>query len=117
MGIKVIHLYTGSDGESHFEDIEMPFSISRRMGRQTETIKATGIHFIELDSDTVYDWHNASRRQFLIAIEGENEIETSDGTRRTLKPGDIFWAEDTTGKGHVTRSNNQPQKVIAVTLD
>ena len=104
MGIKVVHLYSGSDGESHIEEIEMPLTISRGLSkdisRQSETIKATGIHFIELDGDREYDFHNTSHRQILITIEGENEIETSDGTKHTLKPGSIFWVEDTVGKGH-----------------
>ena len=121
MGIKVVRLYSGSDGESHIEEIEMPLTISQGLSkdisRQSETIKATGIHFIELDGDREYDFHNTSHRQILITIEGENEIETSDGTKHTLKPGSIFLVEDTEGKGHITRWKKPPHKVIAVTLE
>ena len=51
-------------------------------------------------------------------IEGEGEIEIGDGTKRRFKAGDILLAEDTTGRGHITRVlNNQPRKVMFVTLD
>ena len=120
MEIKVLHVYTGDDGESHFEDIYIPLDTKRGKFRESKSIQVTGMHFVELDNNDnglVVDWHNASRRQILISLEGENEQEISDGTKRTLKPGDIFWAEDTTGKGHITRWSKGHHTVLAVTID
>jgi uncharacterized cupin superfamily protein len=58
------------------------------------------------------------RRQFVINLEGSVEIITGDGSSRILGPGDILLAEDTTGRGHISRAvNNQPRKSIFVTLD
>jgi len=36
-------------------------------------------------------------------LTGEVEFETSDGDIRRLPPGSVVLAEDTTGKGHITR--------------
>ena len=114
---KVTRLYTGPDGESHFEDIGLPLEELPRDRRQTEFVKATGVSFGEMPGDFSLDWHNAPRRQFVITVEGEGEIEIGDGTKRRFRPGDVLLAEDTTGRGHITRvMNNQPRKLVVVTL-
>ena len=51
----------------------------------------------------VAGWHNASRRQYVIVLSGEMEIEIGDGTVRRLGPGEMVLGEDLTGQGHITR--------------
>lgn len=117
MGRKITRLYTGPDGESHFEDIEVPLDDRRSIIRQSEPFRATEIIFRETDGNYNYDWHNAPCRQFMIQLEGELEIEIGDGTKRRFGPGDILLAEDITGQGHIARAvNNQPRKAIVVPL-
>ena len=116
--MKVTHLYTGPDGESHFEDIEMSLEDKGGYVLQSETMKATGIYFREMPGDHRRDRHNVSRRQFVITLDGEGEIEIGDGTKRRFRSGDILWAEDTTGRGHISSVvNNEPWNMIVVTLD
>ena len=116
--MKVTRFYTGSDGESHFEDIDVPIENTVGADRRSELMKATGIVFRETGGEYNLDWHNAPRRQFIIVLEGEVEIVVSDGTERQFGPGDILLAEDTTGRGHISRAvNNKPRKSIFVTLD
>lgn len=43
------------------------------------------------------------KRQYGITLSGHVEIETGDGTIRRFGPGDVMLAEDTTGRGHLTR--------------
>ena len=117
MGNKVTRLYTGLDGESHFEDIEVPLDDRSGSIRQSEPLAATEIVFRETDGNYNYDWHNAPRRQFIIQLEGEVEIEIGDGTKRRFGPGDIMLAEDIKGRGHIARAvKNQPRKAIVVPL-
>ncbi len=116
---KVTRLYTGTDGESHFEDMKMPL-IEQKDGWSwhSESIKATSIIFVESARDFYKDWHNAPRRQFIITLDGRGEIEVGDGTKRQFGPGDILLVEDTTGRGHITRGmSNQPRKTVFVPLD
>ena len=111
-------LYAGTDGESHFEDIKVPLNIKRGVSQQSELMKATGIIFRESTSSKEMDWHNAPRRQFIINLEGEREVEIGDGTRRIFRPGDILLAEDTTGRGHITRLvKGKSHKSVFVTID
>ena len=116
--MKVTRMYTGPDGESHFEDIDIPLGDSEAADRRSELIKTTGIIFRETSGEYDLDWHNAPQRQFVINLEGAVEIVVGDGTKRQLGTGDILLAEDTTGRGHISRAvNNQPRKSIFVTLD
>ncbi len=115
--MKVTRIYTGSDGQSHFEDVDIPLAKTDEDFR-SEVLKATGIIFRETGGDYDLDWHNVPQRQYVINLEGSVEITVGDGTRRRLDAGDILLAEDTTGQGHISRAvDNQPRKMIFVTLD
>ncbi len=125
---KVTRLYTGPDGKSHFEELEITLDDNVAVGRrlkekgvffqQSELVKATGVNFREATGIYNLDWHNAPHRQFIITLEGEWEIEIGDGTRRRFCPGDILLVEDTTGQGHISRQvDNRPRKVVNVILD
>ena len=116
--MKVTRLYTGLDGESHFEDVDIPFEDTGGVDRRSELMKATGILFRETGGEYNLDWHNAPRRQFIIMLKGQVDIVIGDGTKRQFGPGDILLAEDTTGRGHISRAvNNKPRTSIFVTLD
>jgi quercetin dioxygenase-like cupin family protein len=72
----------------------------------------------ETDPSYDYHWHPAPQRQYIIMLEGELEVEAGDGTKRLFSPGDILLVEDTTGRGHRSRTtNNEVRKTIFVTLD
>ncbi len=118
-GVKVTRLYTGDDGESHFEDIEVPFEESGLGGAMSSRLPATGVVFRETGDDYDYDWHNAPRRQYILMLSGGGvEIEVGDGTTRRFRAGDILLAEDTTGRGHISRAiDPEPRVSVFVTLE
>lgn len=116
--MRVVRLYTGPDNQSHFEDIDMPMKDAGKIGFLSERVKATGIVFRETGGDYDYDFHTAPRRQYVVNLEGEVEIEVGDGTRRILRSGDILLAEDTTGQGHISRAvAGKPRRSLFITLD
>ncbi|MFC1915962.1 hypothetical protein ACFLW4_04630 [Chloroflexota bacterium] len=116
---RVTRLFTGPDGESHFEDIEFPLQNKASSGlRSSELLKATGIRFGEMGADYKPYWHPAPHRQIVITLEGRGEIEISDGTKRQFGPNDVVLAEDTTGRGHIHRVlSNEPEKLVFIILD
>ena len=116
--MKITRVYTGDDGESHFEDVEVPLKDLGGIGRLSERVGATGIVFRETEGEYHLDFHNAPRRQYVINLEGSVELEVGDGTKRLLGSGDILLAEDTTGRGHISRAvDGQRRRSIFVTLD
>ncbi|MGD9342928.1 MAG: hypothetical protein PVJ25_02775 [Desulfuromonadales bacterium] len=110
-------IYTGEDGESHFAEIDIPIRDAGEIGALSERFPVSDIIFRETAGDYDYSWHNAPCRQFVLMLDGSVEIEVSDGTRRTFHSGDILLAEDTSGRGHISRAvNGQPRKSVFVTL-
>ena len=96
--MKVSRLYTGRDGQSHFEDL--PLSAHPEL---TSLQATTGIVFRKDPAGRFQDWHPAPRRQWVIVLRGELEIGLGDGSCWKFGPGDARLVEDTTGQGHTTR--------------
>jgi hypothetical protein len=104
-------IYAGPDGESHFEDVEVELSQSARGSDLSVLYPATGVIFRRSPADQFIDWHPAPRRQFVVTLSGEAEVEASDGEVRQIGPGTVMLAEDVTGKGHITRGKGTTERL------
>lgn len=114
-------LYTGDDGQSHFEDLDLlPPDLDKAVAQATAglTIKegkellpqdlhlsevqaATSVVFARLPDGRFQDWHTSPRRLYAFYLAGgQIENRVGDGTVRRMGPGDVMLAEDTTGQGH-----------------
>mgnify|MGYP001417841335 CR=1 FL=1 len=89
--MKIIRLYTGEDGESHFEDIEIPLECGGPIGNLSKPQKATSVIFRETADDYNYDWHNAPRKQYIIMLDAGVEIEVGDGQGASSIPEKSCW--------------------------
>ena len=106
---QITRVYSDSNGDSHFEDIEIPLKEAGSVGRLSNMISAKGIIFREVEPSYDWNFHTAPQKQYIVLLNGEIEIETSLGVKRIFKAGEILLVEDTTGKGHKKR-NLQPEK-------
>jgi hypothetical protein len=115
--MNVTRIYTGDDGESHFEDIDVDMQ-EYGHGRLSGLIDTKGVIFRETGGDYNLDFHNAPRRQYVVNLTGSVEIETGLGEKRLLGPGSILLAEDTTGRGHISRAvGGQVRESLFITLE
>ena len=114
----ITRIYSDQHGDSHFEDLEVPLSNAGDIGLLSEAVPAKSVIFREVLPSYDYDFHNAPRRQYIILLDGEIEIETSLGDKRRFRGGEILLVEDTAGRGHRTR-NIIPaaRKSIFIALD
>jgi len=124
--VKYLRIYTGTDGESYFEDVELPMKSStptfnpslKDSIKRSEIIKATGVSFNEYPPGMDWGCHTAPRRQFVICLEGEAEFTSSQGVKRRISAGDFLLAEDTTGKGHFSKLvGRQKGRTVVVPLE
>ncbi len=104
--MKALRVYTGADGASHFEDVEIALHDQGPAGQISDLWRGKGVMFRQVEGDYALDFHTAPRRQFVINLHGSVEIEIGDGSVRRLGPGEILLAEDTTGQGHISRAVN-----------
>jgi hypothetical protein len=104
-----VRVYADADGETHFEDVELPReqreSPTGTVDAVTAAIAVEGLVFrLVLSGASDTGPHNAPRRLFIVQIDGKVQVVVSDGEKRVFGPGSVLLVEDTTGKGHITRS-------------
>ncbi|MGE5218596.1 MAG: hypothetical protein ACM3SP_16500 [Chloroflexota bacterium] len=114
--MKIVRIFTGVDNESHFEDIDIELDFKGKVA--TSALQpALGIVFRRSPATHLSDFHPVPKRQYVITLSGQVEIETGDGTVRRFGPGDVMLAEDTTGRGHITRVvGGQPRENLFISL-
>ena len=102
--VTVTRLYTGADGKTHVEEYEVPLEAQGAGTELSATVGVTSLQFRRTNRDYNLDWHPAPRRQYVITLSGESEVELEGGRKIRLGPGNILLAEDTTGQGHISRA-------------
>jgi hypothetical protein len=101
--ISVTRIFTGPDGQTHAEEIDVKLLPRGTSGELSEMLKVTGLQFRRTPPNYFVDWHPAPQRQYVITLSGRGEIELAGGKKIPLGPGHILLAEDVTGKGHISR--------------
>jgi hypothetical protein len=104
--VMATRLFTGADGLSHAERISVKLSAipgGPDTIEQSEPVKVTSSYVVRLAPGFFESWHNADKRRYVIPISGLAEIEIAGGEKIYAEPGQIFLAEDLTGKGHTFR--------------
>jgi hypothetical protein len=102
--LKVTRIYTGPDGKTKAEDFEIPLKPRDRGSDLSTSVAVTSLQVRRTNQNYYLDWHPASRRQLVVTLSGESEIELEGGRKIRLRPGHILLAEDTTGQGHISRA-------------
>ena len=104
--IAITRLYTGADGQTHEERIEIKLTRSNLYSEAdaSEAVKVSEAQVFRLPKGRVLDWHNPARRQYVVTLSGRGEVEIAGRQKLLLNPGRVVLLENTTGKGHITRS-------------
>ncbi len=102
--MKVTRVYADANGDSRFEEVEVPLTDRGEIGRLSENIQVTTLQMRTVSADYDYDFHHAPQRQYIVLLDGGVEIESSLGEVRQFQTGEILLMEDTSGKGHRTRN-------------
>jgi hypothetical protein len=108
--MRYTRVYSDTNGDSHFEDVEVKLTDQGEVGQLSQLIPTNGMIFRENEPRYDWDFHTAPARQFIILLDGEIEIETSLAEKRRFKGGDVLLVEDVTGKGHRTKNVVQQKR-------
>lgn len=102
------------NGLSSFITRHSQGAIKKELGTYSTPYPVSTLQFRDFDADSHFDWHPAPQAQFIFYLEGRVDITASDGTKKTFKAGDILFANDTQGKGHITHTLSKGRAVIVV---
>ncbi len=114
--VKVVRIYTGPDERSYFEDMEVPMTEivqGERVSQRSALVPASGLVFRENPLGRSEQYHTPKQRQFVITISGAVEISCAGG-RRVFGPGDVLFAEDSSGEGHSNRELHGPRRSLII---
>jgi hypothetical protein len=103
--VMATRLFTGHDGLSHVEQLEVKFSPLAALPQfeLSEPIEAARSLVVRVPPGYFHDWHNADVRRYVIPVSGLAELEVSGGDKVPITSGRIYIVEDLTGKGHTFR--------------
>ena len=114
--MKITRFCADDAGGSRFVDHEIPYahSFTDADGFVLTSSRTYGskVGFSELPEGLAQSWHNAPRRQIVVVLHGTVEVTTSDDVARRFAAGELFLADDTTGKGHLTRTIGGPARLL-----
>jgi hypothetical protein len=101
----LLHVWTDAGGVSHAEHLVI-----------SKNVKPVPVTELSIRPETrgFVDWHNSRFPAFVITIEGDLEVEVTDGTRLALPPSKVAFLEDNSGKGHITRTRDVVNLFVAV---
>lgn len=107
--MRYIRLFEDSRGESHFDEVQVKlkstdFAPPAPPLNASTAIPSLQMVFLSVPAGWSGDWHPSPVRQFIFVIEGELELEATDGEVRRIRKGEVAFAEDTSGKGHCSRA-------------
>jgi len=119
MNYTYLRIYADEAGESHLEDVEIAFAEIDFVPPAPPVLMSSFSPAAQYGFEVVPpgwygDWHPSPGRVLAIYLTGEGEIEASDGEVRPVEPGVILLAEDTTGKGHITRVTGSDNVLVVI---
>ncbi len=116
--IRCVRMWTGEDGNSHFEEGFLELKEGERGDFIGLPIAVNELSFRETTSGGSFDWHKDPVPRFVITLSGTLEFETALGEKFTIHPGDILLAQDNSGTGHKWRLiDDQPWRRAYVVYD
>jgi hypothetical protein len=108
--ITLTHVFTGADGTSHVEVKEIKLT-PRGDAELSDMAAVSGLQFRRQAPTFFEDFHPASRKQYVITLKGEGEIELANGQKIVARAGDVLLMEDVTGKGHISRGRGTEDRI------
>ncbi len=112
----ITKLFTGEDNKSYFIDEDCGHETFQPLGWYSKKFPTSGIMFRDFEAGLLYKMHNAPQPQYIIYLEGEVEVTASGGETRRFKPGDVLFATDLTGEGHISKMITSGRSVIVTTV-
>ena len=117
-----MRLFADAQGESHFEDRTAamePAAFAPPAPPLNVSLLGQGVDAFARGRSRAWGGerpHPSPARQVMCVLVGELEVKASDGTARTLRPGNLLLLEDTSGKGHSSRFLSEEVVLAAVRL-
>jgi hypothetical protein len=118
--VRYTHLYVDANGDSRFEDGQLPMDEDTSGPGVAELVSRDqpvgALRFLQLPPGWFQEQRPARDRRWLIVLSGVLDVEASDGEVRHFGPGSVLLVEDTSGHGHRGRVVGGPAEIVIVPM-
>jgi hypothetical protein len=101
--LRGLRIYTLSDGETHLEEVELPFLDPTGPIVAWERADYFRMNTLHAGWFTAKLHRSGSQHKLLVMLRGEAVLVASDGSNALVTPGTFVFGEDITGRGHTGR--------------
>jgi len=115
--MRICNLYADHNGETHFRELEIALTEKGPDGTTSTLFPAKGVVFRTTPGDWFFDWHPATRRQYIVNLDAPHQVQASDGETRIIGAGEIYLVEDVRGKGHLSRGLGRFRHSLLIPID
>ncbi len=98
--MRCVRFWTNNEGLSEFQEGMIALQPSKNDSLVSEKMQVITSFFEETAAASKPTWHTAPNRQLVVTLGGTLEFQIANGRQFTIHPGDVIFAEDTTGGGH-----------------
>lgn len=111
-------IYTDSMGDSHFENDPINMEEKDTFGYFSDPVSNVN-HMYFQNTMPHHEWDFQSVRDtiYLVIISEELGFETSDGSKKIFKAGEIVLLDDHSGKGHKVKTFDNTVSLLVVHCD
>eukprot|EP01083_Nonionella_stella_P027152 74714_1 len=112
---------TDANGNSVLSSFNLTLNASSGYGGDnwiSSKFSAASVRFRLTPADYDTTWHNCPVSQFIMNMNAGNVVTFSEGETTVFETGEIFFCDDTSGKGHRSQSyQNQSRYSVFVEVD
>lgn len=102
--MKVMRIFADAAGIARVEWRQVPMRDDASGRATSPEFPAQRFFFRDTPPAHARGKHCAPQRQLIVVVSGIGEIELDDGSRWRFGPGDMIFAENTSGAGHYTHA-------------
>lgn len=114
--MKVMRIFSDAAGVARVEWRAVPLTADADGRESSPDFPARRFFFRTAPAGHVNARHHAPQRQLIVVTGGVGQVELDDGTVWRFRPGDLIFAEDTTGLGHITRTLEGPRGFLYIAV-
>jgi hypothetical protein len=115
--MRIQSLYADETGETHFRNVQIDLTEVGPDGATSKLFPAKGVIFRTTPGNWVFDWHRATRRQYVVNLDASHQVTASDGETRIIAAGQIYLVEDLYGRGHLSKGLGQFRHSLLIPID
>lgn len=106
-------------GDSVFGTLRIPLDKDGgEIGQLSRLVSGTGTFLRRTPGTYNFSWHQAPRRQFIVNLDAAVEVTVTNGDKRVMDKGDVFFVEDISGTGHFSKAvGGKTRHSMFITVD